>query len=497
MGRKKKTASLPPLKLFKRGSKDILYFRAWINGKDKWFSTKTSDPEEAARIASAYQNGEIAVKSKSQKERSTVKLANDLSESIIENITGKKVVKTPVDKAYDLWVAHSRGYKDLAVISKNFTKTVFDKFAAWCVQQHVAHVEDVNQGITLQYSKHLWDTGITPKTYNEHIRVLSKIFSTIDTISPLPFRNPFDKRIIERKRKTEFNTVGHMALEPDQLKSVISEAAKAGVDYRDLFVIGSQTGMRLKDTALLEWGQMDKNGFINIKPHKTQRTGNESRIPVSKTVKAILDGRLSKNRQSSFVLPDIAQAYQASPESVAVKTKRIFERALGGKEKTQIKPGAHRKNKTCFYSFHSFRTTYMSLLAHQDVSIRDAMRIMGWNSMEMIKVYERELENAKRDADKRALSMVDRIKEFATPIPEAAKPLSKLTPTKESLHYLFDKYSNITIGRIYDISEAAVRKWLNKFGLKRTKRIESGEIPKKELEKIRTELSRSKDGVHV
>ena len=66
--------------------------------------------------------------------------------------------------------------------------------------------------------------------------------------------------------------------------------------------------------------------------------------------------------------------------------------------------------------------------------------------------------------------------------------MPRLYPTKEALEKLLPSYSNIAIGKIYEISDVAVKKWLDKFGLKREKRIESPDLTEEEIQKIRAEL---------
>ena len=82
---------------------------------------------------------------------------------------------------------------------------------------------------------------------------------------------------------------------------------------------------------------------------------------------------------------------------------------------------------------------------------------------------------------------MSKIKEFNLSVPDVKKVLEQ--PDKEQLQRLVDQYSNITIGKIYGVSEAAVRKWMDKSVL-RTRRIESADISASEIERIRKELLR-------
>ena len=128
----------------------------------------------------------------------------------------------------------------------------------------------------------------------------------------------------------------------------------------------------------------------------------------------------------------------------------------------------------------------MSMLAAKQVSTRDAMRWFAWESPDMIKVYERELEKARGDADQRALKLVESMSELLMEPPEIPKVLAKDADTLRSLSV---KYSNISMGRIYGVSEAAVRKWLDQHGITRPHRVFS-DLSEKEALSIREGLLR-------
>ncbi len=473
-------------KLFQRGSRGYYYFRRRIDGKDKWINTKTSDLKEAKLLAKAYveaeQNAEGIARTSAPDIQS---LANNISRTIVEEVTGKKVYSLKLSDAFDKWTSLAPEYFDVSERTKDFCKNSFSRFQKWCEEQDLEYCEQVDNETAIRYSGHLWESGITPKTFNEHIRILSRLFTRFEIAGILGQKNPFSKDTVPRRSNKKHDIVGHKAIEKTQVDELINKATAYGPDYRELFIIGSQTGMRLKDAALLKWKQIDGN-FIQIMPHKTKRAGSKARIPITKAIADILEARHKETAKSEFILSELADVYINSPESVTGKAKRVFENVFG-KENTYAKSGKHRKNKTCVYSFHSFRTTYMSLLAKQDVSIRDAMRIMGWESVEMIRVYERELEKTRKNADERTLKIIGQIEEFDITIPDCNAE-KKLVPTEDALRELIEKYSNVTIGRIYAISEAAVRKWLKKFSIERTKRIESADVSDKKIEKIRENL---------
>lgn len=408
-----------------------------------------------------------------------------LADIFVAGITGKKSSSIKFLDAHDKWIETIPGYMDISIGTRSFHKTIFSRFSEWCISSGYQFIEQIDNAAALKYAKVLWESGISGKTYNDHISHLSRFFAGLDTISRLPFKNPFDNKRIVRKKQAEIQTASHQPLEPHVLVKVIEEATLHGKEYRDLFIVGSQTGMRLKDAALLQWDFV-ADGFISITPHKTMKSGNTARIPISPVLNDFLMRRKAESRQSIYVIPEIAEHYLYNNYYVTKKCKTIFENVLG-KEVTRAPAGKHRKNNTAIYSFHSFRTTFMSLLASKDVAIRDAMRVMGWESVEMIRIYERELEKSRKNADERTLKIVRGIEEFGITVPDCTIK-KKLVPAKDALASLIIKYSNIAIGQIYGISETAVRKWLGKFGITRKERIESPSLTDDEISAVRKTL---------
>lgn len=471
-------------RLFSRGKKGTLYFRKHDGTRDRWISTKTVNEKEAKKYLDAYEdteNSKAVILDESQK--SATKVMQRISSVLTKKITKKEYQKTSLAEAYKKWTEAYPKFNDITQGRRDFFNSILKKFVEWLnsEERKITDIEDVTPEMAAQYARYLWDAKYTSKTFNDHIHLLSRVFSYIDDISQLPYRDPFNRRRVQRKTKKDAPVESHQPLEPAMLKVVLDKSAEYGKDYRDLFLIGAHTGMRLKDAALLRWKSI-VGDFITITPHKTAGHSNVARIPITSVLHGILEER--KGNKSEYVIPDLAARYTDTPGSVCAKAKDIFEKALGG-DKTRARKGDHRRICTSRFSFSSYRSTYMSMLAAKNVSTRDAMRALGWMSPAMIKTYEHELEKAKTEADKRALEIVGKIDELNIPAPEIVK---KLKPEKEALEKLVAKYSNLTIGKIYGISNVAVKKWLDKFGIKRTERIESADVKAKEIKKIREDL---------
>jgi site-specific recombinase XerD len=488
---KYKKLEVHPPQLFKRGKKGIYYLRLRTKDKDIWVSTKTSDRAEVDRRVKQIVDSKFKAAAEQATEDKKLDRDRKIIEAVVKTVSGEAELSTiRLDTCYKRWTNVCPSYSSLDERTKKNYNAAFSKFVSWCTGKGIEFIEHVTRVTALEYSKHLWDSKLSGKTYNDHLKLISRIFSTIDATTPLPYRDPFNRIHIPRKKKSESGAEGHQALEPDMLKSVIEESAKHGQDYRDLIILGSQSGLRLQDAALLKWNSIHDD-FIEVVPGKTRRTGNKARIPITATLRNVIDARKERRAKDGYLIPSVAEHYKKNPHYVTKTCKSIFEKALNKDDKHDItrksKDGAHRKRRASLLGYAALRTSYMSFLATQDVSIRDAMRIMAWESSEMIKVYERMLETYRGDADKRALKIVSKIKEFNLSVPDVKKVLEQ--PDKEQLQRLVDQYSNITIGKIYGVSEAAVRKWMDKSVL-RTRRIESADISASEIERIRKELLR-------
>lgn len=453
----------PPLSIFPRGKRGIYYVRLRTGNLDKWICTGTSDKDEALKEAEKIEKGKHGAELRQEIEKKTAGRRRKIV-SAITDVVNERDFETSFEDGYKKWISLTSSYSDLNERTIKNYESVFKKFSDWCKLHDIGHVEAVDNATALEYSKYLWDYGINGKTYNEHLKLLSRIFSTLDAALELPYRDPFDKRKVTRKKKSEIGAEGHQPLEPDQLKAVIKEAAKESADYRDLIIISSQTGLRLIDAVGLSWSSISAD-CIELKPSKTQRSGNRATIPITETLRKLLDQRRASGTDG-YVLPSIAEHYQRNTYYVTKKCKDIFKNALNtGDVDITRKEGCHRKRRASVYSFHSLRTTFMSLLATQDVSVRDAMRMLAWESPEMIRVYEKMLEAYKGKADKRARKIVSRIPEFKMDIPEVELKTEPLRPSSEELKKLASKMTNTAIAEKYGVSETAVRKWLKKQGI--------------------------------
>ena len=106
----------------------------------------------------------------------------------------------------------------------------------------------------------------------------------------------------------------------------------------------------------------------------------------------------------------------------------------------------------------------------------------------MLKVYEKKYNFNSHIRDREKTQSVEKLQILSASMENIILAPPKLSPTKEALERLIGRYSNVTIGRIYEMSDVAIKKWMIKFGLSRNRRIFSPQITEEEIIKIREEL---------
>lgn len=472
-------------KLTTRGTRGLYCFRVRLNGKDVWVATRTAKLGEAEAFRQRFLESRQKTRHQATAERSAYRLAD----KVVKDLTGSRVERLAVADAFDRWATLAPESADMSARLRTQYKGCCDRLAEWCAGKSIGFVDQLTPEVARGYASHLWASEVTARTFNLYVGILSRLFASLDAALFLPCRNPFSRHVVPRKALVKEEVARHGALEPDQADKVIAQAAAAGGDYRDLLVLGRHTGMRLKDAVLLRWQEVEKD-FIEVRPFKTRRrTAATARVPIAPPLRQVLDER-AKGRAGGdeHVFPALAADYVRCPARVTARISAIFRDALG-KASTNVPRGQHRKNRSSVLSFHSFRVTMTSLLARHNVPVRDAMRMMGWETMQMVLDYERELKRSREEADARALQVVTEIGELNREVPAAVPVAEDLPrPTATSLRRLVTRYSNVAIGRIFGMTSTAVKKHMVRHGIARTERIESPDLTDDDISRIRAEL---------
>lgn len=251
------------------------------------------------------------------------------------------------------------------------------RFSQWAQANHpnTVYLRDLTKAQAQAYAATLAE-AYNGCTFNKHLHFLRAMFRTLcEGVS-----NPF-----LRCRTRPADSTPHRPLTPDQIRAVL-EVAKG--ELRQLVLIGTYTGLRLKDACLLRWSQVDlAKGVITVTPSKTaSRSGKQVVIPIHPELRAVLSTRFKKGEH---VLPYVAWRYTNDVSAMAHKLAKLF-RSAG----VATKDG----NGKTVYSFHSLRFSLGTALVSSGFSVEVVSQALGHTSTTMARHYAQVADTVKEQA---------------------------------------------------------------------------------------------------
>lgn len=251
------------------------------------------------------------------------------------------------------------------------------RFAQWIQANYpnTVHLRDLTKAQAQAYAATLAES-YNGCTHNKHLHFLRAMFRTLCEGTANPF---------ERCRTRPADSTPHRPLTPEQIRAVL-EVAKG--ELRDLILIGTYTGLRLKDASLLRWSDIDLDrGVITVMPSKTaSRSGKTVVIPIHPELRALLSTKFQKGE---CVMPWVAWRYTNDVSAMAHKLAKVF-RAAGINTKDS--------NGKTVYSFHSLRFSLGTALVSSGFSVEVVSQALGHTSTTMARHYAQVADTVKEQA---------------------------------------------------------------------------------------------------
>ena len=361
--------------LFKRGT--FYYFEFKINGKRKTVSLKTKNKRDAESKAKEY----LPIISAKTKEEIAVYVKQ-----------AKKLecqAKAKFVSAWDDYLKHPGRPDSGDGTLKNYEGN-FRRFKNWVENSYpvITAMGQITCKISREYAVELYRSGISAKTYNNHVKALHLIFRILLSDSGME-KNPFNKENISRKIEKK---QGREKLSTEQIKIVLNSFSNPAQHLMQkeqmevLFNIGAWTGLRLIDAVHLKWRNIDfKKGLIKCIPVKTQRIQRSVTIPLFPQLRKVFD-KATGWKKNEFVIPDVVYRYEYNPHGVKQDCIKIFQ-FIGLETTYRTKNSVQRLRKANRFGFHSFRHSFASLLAEKGVDIVKLSKILGDNIKTLEKYY--------------------------------------------------------------------------------------------------------------
>jgi len=258
----------------------------------------------------------------------------------------------------------------------------WSQFKTWLAANHpqIRYLRDVTPQVAKLYAASLNTAGVSPNTYNKHVRFLELLFRILEKEARTE-ANPFAS-IARKKLKTN----SRRALTVEELFRIIDTAEG---DMQLLMELGIYTGLRLGDCATLEWSNIDMERKIILRvPNKTASRKN---IPVKIGLPSILHLKLAgtpPQARKGYLLPEMAKAY-LNPISRCGLSRRIqahFADCGIQTQKTGTGEGTE-KRAVVDAGFHSLRHSYVELQSQIGTSQLVISKQVGHANPQMTRAY--------------------------------------------------------------------------------------------------------------
>lgn len=368
--------------LLKDSKTEKYFLRLIINGKrkEKYFNTKSKT--EAEKQAKQYLDDNQNLLNAKNKEEIIFYVSQ------ARGIIKKSSIK--IDEIWELYKNHpSRPKSRPETLAKYEFK--ISSFAKWLSENHsqIDNLSQITEDLAREYAKELWGSGISAKTYNDHIAALRLAFKILAKDAGI-IENPWNRDNISkeqtdhqtRKEFTEAEVIQILGSFKSQNFYLLHKE-----EMEILFNLAAWTALRLKDCALIKWETVltDRNLILCV-PSKTRKNNRPVGIPIHPTLKDKLNTALSW-KHNEYVLPKLAERYQKNPSGIVKDIGKVFR--LNGivtskKIEKEVSP---RKLKANVYGLHSFRHSFVSFCAKAGVPLPIVQSIVGHGNPAMTRHY--------------------------------------------------------------------------------------------------------------
>ncbi len=360
--------------VFKRGR--TFYLQYMLNGKYKKVSLQCTDKKTADKKAKEIL---FPLQAANTKEKIAIHIAE------ARNIIKKG--KASLENAWALYLKNPGRPDSSSGTLKNYEGQWY-RFKNWLSKTHpnISTLSEIDDDIALKYADDLWSSGISAKTYNNHIKALMLIARILSSVADLD-RNPWlciSRKIETKQSRKEFTEEDVLKILDSLNKPELHLLHKKEMTV--LFHLGAWTGLRFIDCVLMQWENIDfARNLITCKPQKTARKTNRMvTVPVHPMLRQFFEKALEW-KENEYVLPKVAKRYTENSDCVNKDVIKVFE--FNGFETTKEIKGVQRKRKANIYGFHSFRHSFVSFCAKAGVPLPVVQAIVGHGNPAITRHY--------------------------------------------------------------------------------------------------------------
>lgn len=371
-------------KLFKVGRMKYWGYRLYVNGRDRWYSTKTENKREAQKIADAHRQAVkggltvselfdmIMAQTLALPEKEQKKARRELEMRL--NMTRRNMLELA-----DTWQAWLDRNGDQAPKTLVGYEKICRTFVEWSAGEGFKYLHEITPDVAESFLAGLWRRGTSPRTWNAYLKFCKSLFKTLKNTAGVD-ENPFEG--IKVKQHVTHNRENFTV---EELR-LIAESASG--DWRYMVGLGVYTGLRLYDVVHLAWTNIEA-GVIKLMPQKTRRTGKKVTVMVHPGLEILLNElrerrRMEKNT-SEYLFPDMVERYRRDTPALS-KEFVSFLQSLGI-QTTASELEGRRSKRAAIKGFHSLRHSFVSLCAAAGVPQATIQDLVGHGSPAMTANY--------------------------------------------------------------------------------------------------------------
>lgn len=389
----------------KRGG--IWYARIWYQGRETLRSLRTANREEAEKAARKFEEslkGATSTRFQLQAvlDRSIREVRNGEAELLADDLTralgtilltmpenrrdelrvrltrdvlSNQVRKISIAEGWNSWLAHPNRRTQPKERTLVGYEAIWRRFALWCETKQLTWFHQIQESDCEAYGTDLWNSHVSPSTFNAHLKLLRSIFGTLELGAGLtcnPWRHLQTKALLR--------TEGRRNLTDDELSTVLH---KAEGSMRLLMVVGIFTALRLGDAVGLRWKDIDFNrGVVSVVPMKTSRTGKRIEVPLLPPLRRLLESARLKG-SGDLVFPVEAELHDRG--ELTKRIQRLFEGC--GLQTTETPGHKHRRRAVVRVGFHSLRHSFVTMCAKAGTPQPIVQNLVGHSSPAMTAHY--------------------------------------------------------------------------------------------------------------
>lgn len=330
---------------------------------------------------------------------------NTKEQVITELAINKKLITRHGFKVGEIWSEYKKSLTrpDSGRSTMTRYEAITSNFIKWLKKKYgnnIKVIEDVTEDMAKEYLAHLYSTGISNSTFNTYLQGLRLVWGTVLNDKNTIFSN-IKRRKMKQESRSEFTK--------EQIKNIFDKLDDPTFhiinrdEMRVLLQLMLSTGCRGGMACQMKWSCVDfENRLLKYTPVKTETTtGSMVSVPVNDYLH---DSLSSLHKDTEYILPKMQARYIANKSGISKDVIRLLE-ASGIQAKVEAGESIRRKKMkngqkrmVTRYSMHSFRYSFVSFCANNNVPLHIVQELVSHSSPAMTRHYSKISNKSKEQA---------------------------------------------------------------------------------------------------